>query len=107
VIGSFAQAIIAGEVKDHKFAIRTNAPQVKVSWQVTGVRSDPGMLKHPFKVEEDKPERERGTYLVPETYNQPEERGTEWARYPMLMQEMKELRSKPMGELKPKTQRDN
>lgn len=107
VIGSFAQAIITGEVKDHRFAIKTNAPQVKVSWQVTGVRSDPGMLKHPFKVEEDKPERERGTYLVPETYNQPEERGTEWARNPKLMQEMKEMRSKPTEDLKPKAQRDN
>jgi hypothetical protein len=40
VIGQFAQAIAAREISGHQFAIRTNAPNVKVSWQVTGVRHD-------------------------------------------------------------------
>ena len=56
-------------------ASRHKTPNVEVSGQVTGVRSDAVMLKHPFKAEEDEPERERGTYLNPEAYGQPEERG--------------------------------
>jgi len=80
VIGGFAQAIVASEISQNRFTIRTDAPNVKVSWQVTGVRSDPVMLKHAFKAEEDKPEYERGTYVSPQEYGQPEERGAEWAR---------------------------
>ena len=40
VVGQFAQAIVAEEVKDNRFTIQTNAPGVKVSWQVTGIRQD-------------------------------------------------------------------
>ena len=61
VIGTFAQAIIAEKVKGNRFIIRTNAPDVEVSWQVTGVRSDASMKKHAFKAEQEKPSRERGT----------------------------------------------
>jgi hypothetical protein len=50
------------------------------------------MRKQPFKAEEDKPERERGHYLQPELYDQPEERGVEWARNPELMQKLKQQR---------------
>ena len=35
VIGAFAQAIIADEITRNRFVIRTNDPNVKVSWQVT------------------------------------------------------------------------
>jgi hypothetical protein len=55
VIGTFAQAIVAEKVKGNRFRIKTNAPNVEVSWQVTGVRSDAAMLKHPFKAEQTKP----------------------------------------------------
>src|SRR5262249_7756320 len=79
VVGTFAQAIVASEIKDHRFTIKTSAPNVKVSWLVTGVRSDPGMRAHPFTVQEDKPERERGYYLDPAAYGQPDERGIEQA----------------------------
>ena len=92
VIGTFAQAIVAEKVKQNRFTIRTSAPNVEVSWQVTGVRSDAVMQKHPFKAVEDKPERERGTYLTPELFGKPEERGVEWARYPELMQQLKQQR---------------
>src|SRR4030095_2263468 len=79
VIGTFAQAIVAEKVKQNRFTIRTNAPNVEVSWQVTGVRSDAIMRKNPFKAETKKPDRERGTYLAPELFGKPEERGVEWA----------------------------
>jgi hypothetical protein len=80
VIGTFAQAIVGEKVKSNRFIIKTNAPNVEVSWQVTGVRSDAAMRKHPFKVEQDKPETERGFYLSPDAFDRPEEKGVEWAR---------------------------
>ena len=96
VVGTFAQAIIADKIKGNRFVIKTNAPSVEVSWQVAGVRSDAVMLKHPFRVEEDKSERERGTYLSPEAFGQPDEKGVEWAHYPELMRQMKERREKAL-----------
>ena len=37
VVGQFAQAIVAEEVKGNRFTIKTIAPGVKVSWQVNGI----------------------------------------------------------------------
>jgi hypothetical protein len=107
IVGTFAQAIIGEKIKHNRFMIKTNAPNVEVSWQVTGVRSDAGMLKRPFKTEEMKPEQERGTYLNPAAYNQPEERGTEWARHPEMMQQIKQTREKQIEEAKQKAQNRN
>ena len=92
VVGTFAQAIVADEIKDNRFAIRTNAPNVKVSWQVTGVRSDPTARKYRFEIEEDKAQRERGYYLNPDAYNQPEEKSIQWARDPQGMKQLQQRR---------------
>jgi hypothetical protein len=92
IVGQFAQAIVAEKVKGNRFVIKTNAPNVEVSWQVTGVRSDAVMRKYPFKAEEDKSEGERGHYLTPEVFNQPEEKSVEWARHPELIQRLKQQR---------------
>jgi hypothetical protein len=92
VIGTFSQAIVAEKIKGNRFVIKTNAPVVEVSWQVTGVRSDATARKYHFEVEEEKGERERGYYANPDAYGQPEERGIEWARNPQLMQQMKQQR---------------
>ena len=89
-IGTPAQGLyIAEEVSNNKFRIAGGLPGAKVSWQVTGIRSDAAMRIHPFKVEKDKSELERGTYLDPGAFNQPEERSVEWARNPELMRELK------------------
>ena len=104
VIGAFAQAIVADEIRDNKFAIKTNAPNVKVSWQVTGIRHDAYANKNRIKVEENKDERERGFYLHPELFSQPEERGIEWARHPEMMRHIKEVRLKQIEEMKQKPQ---
>ena len=79
VIGTFAQAIVADEIKGNRFVIRTSVPGVKVSWQVTGIRRDAWANKNRIQVEEEKPEKERGYYLHPEAFNQPEEKGVRWA----------------------------
>jgi hypothetical protein len=94
VIGVFAQAIVAHEIEQHQFQIRTNMPNVKVSWQVTGVRQDAYAKAHPLQVEEDKPEKERGFYIHPELYGAPEEKGILWSTAPKAMQEWQEARSK-------------
>ncbi|MEW6131532.1 MAG: hypothetical protein AB1757_31185, partial [Acidobacteriota bacterium] len=94
VVGQFAQAIVAEEVKSNRFVIQTNAPEVKVSWQVTGIRQDAWANKHRIKIEEDKTENERGHYLYPEGFGKSEERSIEWANQPELMREIKERRLK-------------
>jgi len=75
VIGIFAQAIIAQEVEDGQFVIQTDLPNVKVSWQVTGIRQDPWAEANRIVVEEEKPAEEQGTYLHPEAYGLPESKG--------------------------------
>jgi trimeric autotransporter adhesin len=40
VMGQFAQAIVASKVANHQFSIKTDKPNVEVSWQVTGIRQD-------------------------------------------------------------------
>jgi hypothetical protein len=57
VIGQFAQAIVAQEIRNNRFTIKTDKAKVKVSWQVTGVRHDAYAKAHPLQVEVDKPER--------------------------------------------------
>ncbi|MGD0922773.1 MAG: hypothetical protein ABSA70_13550, partial [Terriglobia bacterium] len=57
VIGQFAQAIVAQEIANNRFTIKTDKAKVKVSWQVTGVRHDAYAKAHPLQVEVDKPER--------------------------------------------------
>jgi hypothetical protein len=89
VIGQFAQAIVSRKIRNNEFAIKTSAPGVEVSWQVTGVRRDAWANKNRIPVEEAKPERERGSYLHPEVFNQPEEKGVAWSRNRELMKQRK------------------
>jgi hypothetical protein len=70
VIGQFAQAVIWKEVENNQFVIKTDQPNVKVSWQVTGVRNDKFALAHPVIPEEEKKPEEKGKYLHPELYGQ-------------------------------------
>jgi trimeric autotransporter adhesin len=68
VIGDFAQAIIAREVQGNQFVIRTDKPNVKVSWQVTGIRKDAFADKYRIPVEEEKLVEEKGKYIHPEAF---------------------------------------
>jgi hypothetical protein len=53
-IGTFAQAIVLEEVDNNKFVIKTNKSNVKVSWQVTGIRKDDYANDNRVQVEVDK-----------------------------------------------------
>jgi hypothetical protein len=72
VMGQFAQAIVAGKVANHQFRIKTDKPNVEVSWQVTGIRQDAFANAHRIQVEVEKAPADRGHYLYPELVGAPE-----------------------------------
>ncbi|HVO73305.1 MAG TPA: hypothetical protein VMT35_04735 [Ignavibacteriaceae bacterium] len=74
VIGQFAQAIVESEIQNNHFIIKTDKPNVKVSWQVTGIRNDEYAKQHPFIAERIKEEKNKGKYLMPELFKQPVEK---------------------------------
>jgi hypothetical protein len=71
----FAQARVSSEIKDNRFAIKTDKANIKVSWQVTGIRQDPYANAHRIPVEEAKGADEQGRYLHPTEWGQPESSG--------------------------------
>jgi hypothetical protein len=93
VIGQFAQAIISSKVANHQFTIRTDKPNVEVSWQITGIRQDVWANQHRIPVEEQKNARERGYYIRPELYGASEEQSIAWARHPQMMKKIQEART--------------
>lgn len=80
-LGKHAAVFVAQKIKDNRFRIAGGSPDLEVSWQVTGIRQDPWANANPLIPEEEKPEKERGTFLHPEVYGQPEEKSVQWARY--------------------------
>jgi hypothetical protein len=97
VIGQFAQAIIGHKIENNRFEIRTSAPNVEVSWQVTGVRQDAYAKAHPLAVEQEKEERLRGFYIHPELYGAPAEKQIEWARHPQMMKRIQEMKARQVA----------
>jgi len=98
VIGTFAQAVIADKVNNNRFRIKTNAPNVEVSWQVTGIRQDAYANKNRIPVEQDKPQQERGFFLHPDAFNQSEEKSVFVVQHPDLARKMKEDSEKSQKE---------
>ena len=72
VIGTFAQAIVAQEVSGGSFKIQTNQPNVKVSWQVTGIRQDKYAQAHRVAAEVEKEPQFKGLYLHAAEWGMPE-----------------------------------
>jgi hypothetical protein len=70
VIGAFAQAVVWRQESHNQFTIRTNHGNVKVSWQVTGIRNDPYARSVRAPAEQAKPAADRGKYLYPAGYGQ-------------------------------------
>jgi hypothetical protein len=97
VIGQFAQAIVGRKIENNQFEIRTSAPNVEVSWQVTGVRQDAFAKANPLVVELEKEPRLRGFYIHPELYGAPAEKQIEWARHPQTMKKIQEMRAKQLA----------
>jgi len=83
-IGQFAQAIVATEVENNQFTIKTDKPYVKVSWQVTGTRHDAWANAHRIPVEVEKPKEERGYYIHPELFGQGQDKNIMAAHRPEM-----------------------
>jgi hypothetical protein len=66
---------VAEEIAGNQFKIGGGIPGRKVSWQVTGIRHDAYANAHRIQVEELKPDAAVGTYLHPEAFGQPVEKG--------------------------------
>jgi hypothetical protein len=69
---------VAQEIQGNVFRIAGGAPGQKVSWEVTAIRNDPYLRDHPAVAEVDKPAHEKGTYLYPKGYGQPETMGLDY-----------------------------
>jgi len=94
VIGQFSQAIVASKVANHQFAIKTDKPNVEVSWQVTGIRQDAWANAHRIPLEVPKADRDRGLYLHPELFGAPAEKNIGLAHHPMMQKLLKEAAAK-------------
>jgi hypothetical protein len=76
LIGQRGTAWVVDELNGRgRFTIGTDVPNARVSWQLTGVRSDPAATKRPLRVEAPKPKRQRGRYLQPELFGRPRSEG--------------------------------
>jgi hypothetical protein len=90
VIGQFAQAIVAEEIRNNRFVIRTDKPYVKVSWRVEAVRNDLWVQHYGFQTEQEKEDAIKGKYLNPELYGQSKERAILYRLEPEPMQPVKQ-----------------
>jgi hypothetical protein len=86
VIGDFAQAIISREIQNNQFEIRTDKSNVKISWQVTGIRKDAFAEKYRIPVEEGKGIEEKGKYAHPEAFGLPKSLGIDQTHFGNLVQ---------------------
>lgn len=71
-VGGFAPVFVASEVTNGAFVIGGGTPGLKVSWQVTGVRKDAWARLNRRSPEQPKIPSEKGLYLNPDAYGQPE-----------------------------------
>ncbi|MCC7029220.1 MAG: hypothetical protein IT257_02870, partial [Chitinophagaceae bacterium] len=78
-IGSFAQAMISEEISGNTFKIKTNQPNVKISWQVTGIRHDKFADQNRVVAEVEKEAEFKGKYIHPTAWGMPENKGINYA----------------------------
>jgi hypothetical protein len=81
-IGTFAQAIVAEKIQGNSFVIKTDKPNVEVSWQVTGIRKDKFADAHRVVPEVEKEEEYKGHYLHAEEYGKPMEKSIDYLTMP-------------------------
>lgn len=80
VIGQPAQVWVQQEISNNKFVIKSDKPNVKVSWQVTGIRQDAWANAHRIVPEVEKQGRDKGKYLTPEVFGKPAEMGIHYVK---------------------------
>jgi hypothetical protein len=105
VIGTFAQAIISEEISSNHFIIQTNQPNVKVSWQVTGIRHDKYADAHRIVAEVEKEPEFKGYYLHAKEWGQPESKSIDALTRPKQTSEMESNKTGNSTPAKPETPR--
>lgn len=85
---------VSKKISTGRFQIAGGKPRSEVSWQVTGVRTDPWAKVNPLVVEEKKRSSEHGYYLDPLLYKKPEEKRILWKRHPQAAKRMDEILEK-------------
>ena len=74
-VGGWANVYIAEKVKDGRFRIAGGTAGLEVSWLLIGVRNDAWARRNRIVPEQEKAPADRGQYLHPEAFDQPESRG--------------------------------
>lgn len=80
-IGQPAQVYIIEEINtENTFIIKSDKPNVKISWQVTGIRKDAWANAHRIIPEVQKEQKDKGKFLSPELFGQPKENGIHYVK---------------------------
>jgi hypothetical protein len=82
--------MVSKEMEENRFSIKTDKPNVKVSWQVTGIRQDAYANAHRTPVEVDKPANEQGKYLHPTELGQPASLGVDYEQQQKMQQNIQQ-----------------
>jgi hypothetical protein len=96
-IGGFAPVFVAKEIAGNQFTIAGGLPDMKISWQVTGIRKDPFAAANSMQVEVDKPAMERGKYLHPKAYGLGEEYGIHYEQQRQMKEKLQETKAKAIN----------
>lgn len=86
-LGGYAPVYISKEVENNTFRIAGGNSNMRISWQLSGVRKDPVALQNPLVVDQPKPNNERGYYHHPEAY------GYSWDKSCLMAQYRKSIQS--------------
>jgi hypothetical protein len=92
VIGTFAQAMVSKEMENGKFQVQTNQPNVKVSWQVTGVRNDKYAQAHRVVAEVEKEAELKGRYLHAAEWGMPASKSADAVTRPKMPSDIKTVK---------------
>jgi hypothetical protein len=70
----FAQALVYEKIRNNQFIVRTDNPNIEVSWQVTGVRNDKYAQQNRIVPEVEKSAKQKGKYLNAKEFGATEEK---------------------------------
>lgn len=98
-VGAIAQVAVIEEVRNNRFVIQSDRPNLKVSWMVMAVRNDPYARYFASPAEQEKPDYYRGKYLIPQVYGKSEE----YAVFRPVQANLPEAKAMPVTEKLPST----
>lgn len=90
----FAQAIVSKKMENNTFKIKTDKPNIEVSWQVTGVRNDAWAKANRVIPEKAKEPNAKGKYLHPELFGKPASSGIHFVNSEGIAAPSKKSRNK-------------